>query len=129
MAKYAALAMQDAQLDYLTANATELYFCNGQPADRAAAIATKSSAVIALAGGDFTKSNGAAGARVLTIAAKSNTVTVGQTTDHVALCSGTTLLYVAPAATAQNTNVGAAVGDSALTITAQRARLSRQTRI
>jgi hypothetical protein len=114
MSKFAATAVLDAPLD-LIATATELYYCNGQPTDRADAIAKKSAAAITMSSGDFTKSTSGAN-RVLTVASKTTTATVGQNTDHWALCNGTTLLYVTTAP-AQNTNIGSSVGSAAVTIT------------
>lgn len=115
MAKFAALAVQDAPLDVI-ATATELYFCNGQPANRAAAISTKChAAAIVMAGGDFVKTGSTD--RILTVGAKSVAANASQTVDHVALCSATTLLYVTTAPT-QTSNSGAAVDGTAFTITA-----------
>jgi hypothetical protein len=115
MAKFAADSVYDASLDAIAA-ATEMYFCNGQPTSRADAITRQSAAAITLTSGDFAKST-VSGNRVLTVAAKSATATVSQTTDHIALCTGTTLLYVTTAP-AQTTNSGSSVGSAAFTITA-----------
>lgn len=114
MAKFAAQSVLDAPLD-LIATATELYYCNGQPTSRADAIARQSAAAIALTSGDFAKSSSGAN-RVLTVAAKSTTATVAQATDHYALCTGSTLLYVTTAPT-QTTNVSSPVSSAAITVT------------
>ena len=116
MGKYAAPAVEDASLDAIAA-ATEMYYCNGQPATRAAAIASKChAAAIALTGADFSKTDGAAGARVLTVVGKSVNATVAQSNDHVALCSGANLLYVATAA-AQTSNVGSPISSNPFAVT------------
>lgn len=115
MAKFASTTVQDAALDVI-ATATEMYFCNGQPATRAAAISTKCHAsAIVMSGGDFAKSGTTD--RVLTAAAKSVTATASQTVDHVALCTATTLLYVTTAP-AQTSNSGSSVDGTAFTVTA-----------
>ncbi|MGI4876647.1 MAG: hypothetical protein ACRYG4_04105 [Janthinobacterium lividum] len=114
MAKFIAVVVEDASLDAI-ALGVEMYFCNGQPVDRASAIAQKSTAVIPLTSADFSKANGATGVRVLTVAAKSATGTVAQTADHVAICSSTALLYVTTSV-AQTVNVGAAVNSAAFTV-------------
>lgn len=115
MAKFVAQAVQDAALDSI-ALATEMYFCNGQPANRAAAIASRCHAgSITMAPGDFAKSGSTD--RVLTVAAKSVTANASQNVDHVALCSGSTLLYVTTCP-AQTSNSGSAVNAAAFTITA-----------
>lgn len=115
MAKFAAPAVQDAPLDVI-ATATELYICNGQPADRAAAIAAaRHAAAIAMDGADFVKSGSTD--RVLTVAAQSTTANSTGTADHVALCTGSTLLYVTTAGALTATS-GQPVGCSAFTVTA-----------
>jgi hypothetical protein len=114
MAKFAATSVLDAPLD-LIATATEMYYCNGQPTDRADAIAKRSAAAITLSGGDFAKSSSGSN-RVLTVAAKSATATASQNTDHVALCSGSALLFVTTA-TAQNSNSGSSISSAAFTVT------------
>lgn len=114
MAKFAAQSVLDAPLD-LIATATEMYFCNGQPTSRADAVARQSAPAIALTGADFAKSG--ATPRVLTLAAKvSGAATVAQPTDHIALCTGATLLYATTAAAAQNSNIGAVINSGAVVI-------------
>lgn len=117
MAKFAALAVRDAPLD-LIATATELYICDGQPTDRADAITRKRHAsAITMAGGDFAKTGTTD--RVLTVTGKSTTASSSGNVDHVALCTGTTLLYVttAPAVTA-NSGSALSVGNFTVTATA-----------
>ncbi len=115
MAKYVAPGVEDASLSAI-ALATEMYFCDGQPATRAAAIAATSVAAITMAAGDFVLGNGAAGVRTLTIGAKAAASTVNQNTDHVALCSGTTLLYVTTLAAPVQVSVGGQYSNPAMTV-------------
>lgn len=116
MAKFVLQAVQDAQLDQI-AQCTEMYFCNGQPSDRADAIArARHAAAITLASGDFAKSS-SGGDRVLTVAAKSVTANSSGNCDHIALCTGSQLRYVTTAP-AQQANSGATISSGAFTITA-----------
>jgi hypothetical protein len=115
MAKFAALAVQDAPLDVI-ATATELYICNGQPTDRADAISkARHAAAITMAGGDYAKSGSTD--RVLTVAAKSATANSSGNIDHVALCTASSLLYVTTG-TAQTANSGSAINVASFTVTA-----------
>jgi hypothetical protein len=115
MAKWVRQSIQDAALDAI-ALATEMYFVNGQPATRAAAIAADAhAAAVPLTSGDFAKSG--ASDRVLTVAAKSVAATVNTTVDHVALCDGTNLLYVATCPAVVVTP-GGTINGAAFTITA-----------
>ena len=75
---------------------TEIYLCTAQPADRAAALATDVANKTGLISGDFTApANGDASGRKINVNAQ-NGITAIATGDatHVALCSGTVLLYV-----------------------------------
>jgi hypothetical protein len=115
MAKFAIDSVYDNSLDAI-ATATEMYVCVGQPATRAAAISTSVVAAITMAPGDFSK-NTVSGNRVLTVAGKSVTATATGAVDHVALCSGSTLLYVTTAPV-QTANSGAGVSVAGFTVTA-----------
>lgn len=116
MAKFASQAVQDAPLDVI-ATAVELYICNGQPTDRADAIAkARHAAAIVMAGGDYAKTT-AGGNRVLTIAGKSATANSSGNVDHVALCTASTLLYVTTG-TAQTANSGSSITVANFTVTA-----------
>lgn len=117
MAKFLASSVLDAALNVLKNTATEMYFCAGQPATRAAAISTAAGPAIALTTADFTLSTPGAGQRAVTIAAKSETANAAVTADHIALSDGTNILFVDTVATAQNSNVGAAISDGAITLT------------
>jgi len=115
MAKFAADSVYDAGLD-LIATATEAYVCVGQPANRAAAIASSVVAAIVMAPGDFSKST-VSGNRVLTVAGKSATGTANGAVDHVVLCTAAALLYITTAPV-QSANSGAAVTFASFTKTA-----------
>lgn len=93
MAKFQIDAMLDAALSYISSNATELYICTSQPSDRAAAISTS---LIAAATPSFTGPvNGDSSGRKLTIdQVTDESITATGTANHIALCSGSTLLYV-----------------------------------
>lgn len=116
MAKFAALAVQDAPLDVI-ATAVEMYICNGQPTDRADAISkARHAAAITMAGGDYAKTT-STGNRVLTVAAKSVGANSSGNVDHVALCTASTLLYVTTGA-AQTANSGSSITVASFTVTA-----------
>lgn len=115
MAKFASLAVQDAPLDVI-ATAVEMYICNGQPTDRADAIAkARHAAAITMAGGDYAKTGSTN--RVLTVTGKSVTANSTGTVDHVALCTASALLYVTTG-TAQTANSGSSVSVASFTVTA-----------
>lgn len=115
MAKFASLAVQDAPLDVI-ATAVEMYICNGQPTDRADAIAkARHAAAITMAGGDYAKTGSTN--RVLTVTGKSVTANSSGNIDHVALCTASTLLYVTTGA-AQTANSGSSISVANFTVTA-----------
>ena len=93
MAKFQIDAMLDAGLAYISSNATECYVCTGQPTDRANAI---SLTLIAAATPGFTgPADGDTSGRKLTINQLADqSITGSGTATHIALCSGSTLLYV-----------------------------------
>jgi hypothetical protein len=93
MAKWQNDAMLDAGLAYITANATEMYVCTSQPADRAAAITAALTGAIVPS---FTgPANGDVSGRKVTVDQKADqSITANGDATHIALCSGTTLLYV-----------------------------------
>lgn len=116
MAKFAAQVVQDGALDVI-ATATEMYICNGQPTDRADAIAkARHASAITMASGDFAKTT-SSGDRVLTVTGKTVTANSSGTVDHVALCTSTGLLYVTTG-TAQTANSGSSISVSNFTVTA-----------
>lgn len=114
MPKFAAPAVQDAPLDVI-ATATEMYFCNGQPTSRADAITRARAPAIAMVAGDFVKSG--SGARILTVAGKTVTANASGAVDHVALCTGSALLYVTDAPS-QTANSGAPIVSNSFTVEA-----------
>lgn len=93
MAKWQIDAMLDAALDYISTNSTELYVCSSQPADRAAAI---TAALTGAATPSFqANANGDVSGRKLEVDAEADiSITASGDATHIALCSGTTLLYV-----------------------------------
>lgn len=93
MAKWQNDAMLDAALSYITSNATEMYVCTTQPADRAGAIANALTGAIAPTFQAL--ADGTPNGRELSVDAKSDQAITGDgDAQHIALCSGTTLLYV-----------------------------------
>lgn len=106
MAKFYPDNTLDQVLDFIS-GADAQHLCQGQPTSFAD-IATMTCAVVAMAGGDFTKAAGATDGRRVTVAAKSGiAVTADRTADHVALVVGTTLLSVTTC-----TPVGVTVADT-----------------
>ena len=93
MAKKQIDAMLDAALDYVSTNANELYLCTSEPADRAAAI---SASVIAAATPSYSaNADGDTSGRKKTVQQVTDaSLTASGTVNHIALCSGTTLIYV-----------------------------------
>jgi hypothetical protein len=94
MAKFTPDAVLDKMFDYILTEATTLVLCSGQPANYAG-IAAVALADVAVADADFTKGNGAVDGRKVDVAAKTD-VTIDASGDatHVAIASGTELLYV-----------------------------------
>lgn len=93
MAKFQIDAMLDAALAYISSNATECYVCTAQPTDRANAIAI--SLIAAVAPGFTGPADGDVSGRKLTLNQLADRpITASGTATHVALTSGTTLLYV-----------------------------------
>ena len=96
MAKLVADAVLDAALQYLEDNVIEMIACSTQPTTYAEATTTYALADVVLAPSDFTgPANGDTSGRKTTINAKTGiTVDNSGTFGHVALCSGSVLLYV-----------------------------------
>lgn len=93
MAKWQIDAMLDAALSYITTNATEMYVCDSQPATRAAAITA--SAIAAVTPTFAAVGDGSPDGRSVSVDQKADrSVTSSKTVTHIALCSGTVLLYV-----------------------------------
>lgn len=105
MAKWQNDLMLDAALDYISTNGTEMYVCTAQPTDRANAIATKLTTVAtpsyqANADGDVSGRKLAVDAEVDIPISASGDAT------HIAICSGTLLLYVTTCTTQTLTSGG-----------------------
>lgn len=96
MAKWQNDTILDQALSYIANNVTELYVCSSQPADRAAAIAAALATKTGLTSGSFTgPANGDSSGRKITVNQQASIpVAAGGTATHVALCSGSVLLYV-----------------------------------
>lgn len=105
--RYAADSVMDAALDKI-ATCNMLRVCSGasNPADRAAAV-TATLASVALDSGDFSKANGDASGRKVTVAQQAN-MSIGTSGDAtcVVMDDGTTMLYVVPATTLSLTSGG-----------------------
>jgi hypothetical protein len=94
MAKAVGDAVLDAALDKI-ATANIMTACSAQPTTRTEAVTTYALADVAMSGGDYTKADAGGGGRQTTVAQKTGvTVDANGTATHVALCDGTTLLYV-----------------------------------
>jgi hypothetical protein len=97
MAKWQNDLMLDAALDYIKNNTTQLCVCSAQPTTYAEATATYKLALkTGLTSGSFTgPANGDTNGRKVTINQQANIVVDSSgTATHVALCSGTVLLYI-----------------------------------
>ena len=94
MAKFASDAVLDALLDKV-ATGTILTVCSAQPTTRTEAVTTFKLADVTVDSGDFTKANGDVSGRKVTVAQQANVpVDSTGTATHVAICDGSTLLYV-----------------------------------
>ena len=93
MGKLAIDAMMDAALDYIRTNGTELYLCTAEPTDRANAIAI--SLIAAATPSYAANADGDVSGRKMTVQQLADQALTGSgTANHIAICSGTTLLYV-----------------------------------
>ena len=88
-------AVLDGAFDILD-QCTEQYACSAEPTDRADAISLYQAKATMTANTDYTKANGDTSGRKVTMAAKSGVAIDGTTgtSNHIALCTATTLLYV-----------------------------------
>ena len=94
MAKKVDNLVLDGSLDII-ATATELYIVDAEPLDRAACITNNLlSSAHTLTGGDFTISDDISGRKVDVAAQADLSIGADGTANHIALCSGTTLLLV-----------------------------------
>ena len=94
MAKRTADSVLDASLDKL-ATATIMTLCSQEPTTRTEAVTTYALCDVTIDGSDFTKANGDTSGRKTTIGAQTAVpVDTTGTSNHVALCDGTELLYV-----------------------------------
>ena len=94
MAKFATDAVLDGLLDKV-ATGTILTVCSAQPTTRTEAVTTYKLADVVVDSGDFSKADGDVSGRKLTVAQQADVpVDSNGTATHVAICDGTTLLYV-----------------------------------
>lgn len=96
MAKAVPDDVLDQMFDYIMANADTLYVCSTQPADFAG-IAAVALADVSIDSSDFTKANGDASGRKVTVSQQSNvTIDENGTAGHIVLAdaNGEALLYV-----------------------------------
>lgn len=106
MAKATPDAILDAMADAIIAAATTLHVCSGQPANFAG-IAAVALADVAIDSGDFTKANGDVSGRKVTVAQQSAVdIDVSGTATHIALASGSVLLYVTTCTSQALTDTG-----------------------
>ncbi len=108
MGKLAATEVLDGALDII-ATATEMYICTAEPTDRANADTLSLIAAETLTGGDFTKAAGDVSGRKVTVASQADiAIDADGTANHIALCTGSTLLLVTTC-TAQGLSNGGTV--------------------
>jgi len=107
MAKYQIDAMLDAALNYIKNNATIMTVCSAQPTSRTEAVTTYALADVTVDTGDFTLADGDTDGRKVTVSAQPGVAidATGEAT-HIALCSGTDLLYVTTCTAQQLTQGG-----------------------
>lgn len=105
MAKKANDLVMEAALDYVSTNANECYICTAEPTDRANAI---SLSLIAAATPSYSAAaDGDVSGRKKTVQQISNqSITGTGDATHIALCSGTTLIYVTTCTTQTLTSGG-----------------------
>lgn len=94
MAKFANDSVLDALLDKV-ATGTILTVTSAQPTTRTEAVTTYKLADVVIDGTDFTKANGDTSGRKVTISSQDDVpVDTTGTATHVAICDGSSLLYV-----------------------------------
>lgn len=108
MAKSVNNLVLDAALDYLSTNGTRLDVCAGAPTTYLEATDTNTFGNVTLDGTDYTKADGTASGRKVTVAAQSAVpISASGTADHVAITNGVdTLLYVTELASSQTLTSG-----------------------
>lgn len=96
MGKFVDNDVFDNGLNYVKNNATEMYLTDGQPADRAAAIAGALASKTGLTSGSYTgPADGDVSGRKITKSAESGiNVSVTGNVNHVTLCSASKILII-----------------------------------
>lgn len=85
--------MLDDALDYISANATEIYVCKAEPTSRATAI-TEALTAAATPGFQANADGDVSGRKLAVDELTDESITSSGTALHIALCSGSLLLYV-----------------------------------
>lgn len=94
MPKFANDSVLDAALDKISTG-TIMTICSSQPTTRTEAVTTYKLADVVIDSGDFTKSDGVTNGRKVTVSQQENLdVDASGTATHIAICDGSTLLYV-----------------------------------
>ena len=96
MGKWQNDSMLDAALNYIKTNGTQLSVCSAQPTTYAEATSTYKLAIKTITSTDFTgPANGDTSGRKITVNQQASiTIDSGGTATHIAVCSGSVLLYV-----------------------------------
>jgi hypothetical protein len=107
MAKSTNPLVLDAALDYLSTNAVRYDICSTAPTNYTQATSTNSLGNVAIDGTDFAKANGTVSGRKTTVGAQTGvSITATGTAAHVALSSGSALLYVTELSSSQAVTSG-----------------------
>lgn len=95
MTKWANDSVLDSTLNAISSSGNTMVVCSSQPANYTEATTTYKLAQTSLSPADYSLSDDPVSGRLLTIAEKQNVdVTDNGTSTHVAVCSGSDLLYV-----------------------------------
>jgi hypothetical protein len=105
MAKSVSASTLDAALSHIRNNASAVHACSAAPTDRASALSL-SLGNVAVTSAAFTLGAGTPNGRRVTLAAQTLTGTAAGTANHLAIISGTELLYVTECTSVGMTNGG-----------------------
>ncbi len=94
MGKWQIDAMLDDALDYISTAAVEIYVCNAQPTTYAEASATFALTDVAVPGFQANADGDVSGRKLAVDEEADIAINSSDTATHIALCSGTVLLYV-----------------------------------
>lgn len=93
MAKWQNDLVLDQALNYIRTQGTEMYVCSAQPTDRATAISTSLTSV-AVPGYDANANGDVSGRKIRVQQEADIPITASGDATHIAICSGTALIYV-----------------------------------